>query len=668
MGLVINSTTGVIDVSASTAGTYTVTYSVTGTGAVSRTITINSTPTATITGATSYCAGTGGTTLIANGSQLGDTFSWLKNDSPTGLTTQNIYNQTAGIYQVIITRGNTGDSACVDSSSFHTVTEIPSQNTNFNYQNSSYAQDGTDPTPVATTSGGTFTASPSGLSINSSTGKIDLSASSVNTYTITYSLPAPCPSTTSRTVGITAAAYSSVYSVALDGVNDYLQENYYNALSGQNYFTISLWFYIQFPSSYETSSNTAFQPFITAWTNPYLYIVRLNGTNIQFYQRTNTNQTVLTQGSVGTLEHNRWYHVVAIKNGSTNTVYLDGVLKATNTSAASMKSANIGARIGLYGAANGSFLVDEVTQYTTAFTSANVTSQYNNGVPTSPIGSPVNWWKMGEDSAGNANTIANDGSGINILTRTNGASFRVEPAGIFNQRSIDFDGTNDFVTFGDSNNWSFTGEEEDSPLSISAWIKADTTTGGILGKYGSTGYEWLFYLINGQIRFIIRNSQQGLPYRLVHTSATISTNTWTHVAVTYNGQYFNNDFGMKIYKNGSEITNLTKGNSGNFFGMINYSTPMTLGSASGGTFFNGKIDECALFNYTLSSSAITEIYNSGSPQIDLNNLSNATTDPIMWARGGDRDTFSTLTNRGSLNINGTYTNMSIDDINFDVKT
>lgn len=667
MALVINSTTGVIDVSASTAGTYVVSYTV-GTDIATQTITILSTPSASISGATSYCAGTGGVTLASSGGQGGDSYIWLKNDQATGLTTSQITGQTNGSYTVTITRPNSTENACVDTSSTFTVTELPSQNSSFNYQNSSYAQDGTDPTPIATVSGGTYNCADNNLIINSTTGQIDLSASAVGTYTVTYSFPAPCPSSTSRTVGITAAAYSSVYSVALDGVNDYLQENYYNALSGQNYFTISLWFYIQFPSSYEVSQNTTFQVFTSAWTNPYLYIVRLNGTNLQFYQRTSTNQTVLTQGAVGTLEHNRWYHVVAVKNGTTNTVYLDGVLKGTNSSTGSMKSANLGNRVGLYGASNGSFLIDEFTQYTTAFTQANVTSQYNNGVPTNPIGSPVNWWKMGEDTAGNGNTIGNDGSGNNYLTRTNGASFRVEPAGIFNQRSIDFDGVNDNVTFGNNANWSFVAEDLDNPLSVSAWVKLDTNGGGILGKYQSNQLEYLFYFTGNHLRFIVRQNTSGFPYKLIHANNVFSAGTWMHLAVTYSGNHEASGYGMKLYKNGTELST-SNAISGEYAGMVETTAPLIMGSYSGNAgAIDGKIDECALFNYELSSTAIGEIYNSGSPQKDLNNLTNATTDPIMWARGGDRDTFSTLTNRGSVSVNGTYTNMAIDDINFEVKT
>ena len=59
----------------------------------------------------------------------------------------------------------------------------------FSYSKSSFHQGEPDPTPTITgTLGGTFTATPSGLSINASTGTIDLSASTIQPYTITYTV------------------------------------------------------------------------------------------------------------------------------------------------------------------------------------------------------------------------------------------------------------------------------------------------------------------------------------------------------------------------------------------------------------------------------------------------------------------------------------------------
>ncbi|WP_439127722.1 hypothetical protein, partial [Polaribacter sp.] len=61
----------------------------------------------------------------------------------------------------------------------------------FNYSKASYCQAEADPTPTITgESGGTFT-STSGLDINNSTGAIDVSESTIGTYTVTYTTTAP---------------------------------------------------------------------------------------------------------------------------------------------------------------------------------------------------------------------------------------------------------------------------------------------------------------------------------------------------------------------------------------------------------------------------------------------------------------------------------------------
>ena len=58
----------------------------------------------------------------------------------------------------------------------------------FEYQESQACQNGSDITPVINNPGGTFSSSPAGLSLNSTTGVIDVSASTVGTYTVTYSI------------------------------------------------------------------------------------------------------------------------------------------------------------------------------------------------------------------------------------------------------------------------------------------------------------------------------------------------------------------------------------------------------------------------------------------------------------------------------------------------
>ena len=65
------------------------------------------------------------------------------------------------------------------------------EDASFSYPQNKYCQDEADPTPIITgVPGGTFSATPAGLSMNPTTGQIDLSASTVGTYTIQYQSPA----------------------------------------------------------------------------------------------------------------------------------------------------------------------------------------------------------------------------------------------------------------------------------------------------------------------------------------------------------------------------------------------------------------------------------------------------------------------------------------------
>ena len=85
-----------------------------------------------------------------------------------------------------------------------------------------------------------------------------------------------------------------------------------------------------------------------------------------------------------------------------------------------------------------------------------------------------------------------------------------------------------------------------------------------------------------------------------------------------------------------------------------------MGRRPTGNYFDGKIDEVAIFTSSLTPTNVGAIYNSGTP----NNL--ASLSPIAWYRMGDGDTFPTLTDNGSGGNNGTMTNMVSGDIETDV--
>ena len=112
------------------------------------------------------------------------------------------------------------------------VLTVTPENATFSYSASAYCPEGSNPTPTITgVAGGTFSA-PAGLSINTSSGEIDLSTSTAGTYTVTYNTP-NCNTPSTQTVTIYDSAVANAGSdisvcegqsaiLSASGGNDYV--------------------------------------------------------------------------------------------------------------------------------------------------------------------------------------------------------------------------------------------------------------------------------------------------------------------------------------------------------------------------------------------------------------------------------------------------------------
>ena len=185
-------------------------YGVTGTStagcqgtAPAVTVSVTTRPTAGISanGSTTFCQG-GSVTLTATGGSAGATYRWLRDGTPiVGATGSTHTASISGSYAVEITL-----NGCSGTSAATVVTVNPMPSAAFAYGSGTYCRTATNPAPSITgASGGTFSATPAGLSLNATTGALNLSASAVGTYTITYSISGTCPATASQTVTITSS-------------------------------------------------------------------------------------------------------------------------------------------------------------------------------------------------------------------------------------------------------------------------------------------------------------------------------------------------------------------------------------------------------------------------------------------------------------------------------
>lgn len=217
-GLSINPSTGEINLSASNTGAYTLSYTTNGscpnTSSITMTI-INSGPDAAFTySSVSYCQnGIDPLPIFGSGASAG-TFSAL----PAGLVFVHVNtgeidlaSSLPGTY--VVTNDIPVSGTCGLVSATTTVIITPSDDASFTYPSATYCTSGVDPTPAITgLPGGTFSSVPVGLSINSTTGTIDLASSTLGSYTLSYSTFGTCPNTSSIIMTIADSITSANFS------------------------------------------------------------------------------------------------------------------------------------------------------------------------------------------------------------------------------------------------------------------------------------------------------------------------------------------------------------------------------------------------------------------------------------------------------------------------
>jgi len=223
--------------------------------------------------------------------------------------------------------------------------------------------------------------------------------------------------------------------------------------------------------------------------------------------------------------------------------------------------------------------------------------------------------------------------------------------------ALDFDGTEDYVAADGvtSNLDSSTG----LPFTVSAWAYPDTTDNGAIWAFNKTGNSDE----NLNLLFYARGGSTKKFYHLEggNSSWTVSTNTfdtgeWHHIVVVVDSSG-----NGKLYVNGGQEGTWSNGTNSSV-------NKFSIGQEYDGTgssatdFFDGKIDEVAIWNVALSAADVTALYNSGNglkASADSGNYDNSGDLIGYWKF--NEGTGSTLTDNTSNSNNGTLTNMDSSD-------
>ena len=306
----------------------------------------------------------------------------LSIDSSTGVI--NVNNSTAGTYTVVYTT----NGSCPNTVN-NTITVNALDGATFAYSSNSLPQTGTASlTTTPTTSGGVYSAYPSGLSINSSTGEIDLAASTIQSYKIFYETSgAGCPNSSTFDLAVTAAGIANNYSMEFDGSNDYVNANSLSStLQPLTVGSISMWW--KPVDATPSSSNCLFSVSSTSVNNDYFALYNLSNGKFYAQFKDNGSNRWILETDAAAFSDNTWHHIVITQNGTAPELYVNGSKPAQTFTVSTsvtrwwnnitIEQVNIGALIwsgGSSGYVNGK--IDEVAIWNTALTSTQVAEIYN---------------------------------------------------------------------------------------------------------------------------------------------------------------------------------------------------------------------------------------------------------------------------------------------------
>ncbi len=206
---------------------------------------------------------------------------------------------------------------------------------------------------------------------------------------------------------------------------------------------------------------------------------------------------------------------------------------------------------------------------------------------------PVSYWRLGEASG----TAAADEKGANPGAYANAPTLGAASliASDTTNKAVGFDGVNDQVKVASSASLNLS-----TSFTLEAWIKP--TSLPVAGSFASvmTKAESYALQFNGpRLEFTIM--QSGARKRLQAPAGAIVAGQTYHVVATFDGTT------QRLYLNGTQVasTALTGGASSS-------SSPVYLGSWDGSKeFFQGTIDEAAIYSNVLSASQVLANYGAG---------------------------------------------------------
>ena len=202
--------------------------------------------------------------------------------------------------------------------------------------------------------------------------------------------------------------FENLYSMAFDGVDDYMDCGNISALNGVTEATWMGWFKRSGTSNYylfgtwgTTAGEKQFVPLQNGGVTGSIVVYMATSTGVQ---KTMYKHTYDVTATIGNWHHYAFvYNEAEASNADKMKVYMDGVELANTLSGAALTSLNsstasfeIG-KLGGYTTNEFNGNIDEVAIFTSALSPSDISAIYNSGVPDDLTSySPIAWYRMGD--------------------------------------------------------------------------------------------------------------------------------------------------------------------------------------------------------------------------------------------------------------------------------
>ena len=206
-------------------------------------------------------------------------------------------------------------------------------------------------------------------------------------------------------------------------------------------------------------------------------------------------------------------------------------------------------------------------------------------------------------------------------------------ASINNDNAMSFNGTDSYVIGTYNSSLGITGD-----LTLSAWFKSSASTNQriiSMDSGSSTGRNYIIQLeSSGYVRGIVWSGSTAYQAGTISTTPGLSDGNWHHVALVYKPSTK-----VEIFIDGVSKDQNTSGIPSS---INSIAQDLVIGRAAPatGNFFNGSIDEVAIFNTALSGPKIQQIYDATAVvggEVKTANLFTGGLDTslVYWNRMGD---------------------------------